>query len=185
MDESLTSPSENKTPLYIAAGALVLAAGSLLWAYGINKKVNAKTDELVAMRAYVDEKIAGAQASDALNAVQAQVSEIKASQAAQEVLNEDIKKGLRQASEAYVKLLATVNTRPAGGTRTAQTGGTIGNATVSQVGAGGEYKVVSGDNFSKIARKYGVTLGAIEAANPGVSSSNLKVGQTIKIPAKQ
>jgi LysM repeat protein len=49
--------------------------------------------------------------------------------------------------------------------------------------AGTEYVVVKGDSFSKIAKKSGVTAKAIAAANPGVDSSKLKIGQKLSIPA--
>ncbi|HVU08455.1 MAG TPA: LysM peptidoglycan-binding domain-containing protein [Verrucomicrobiae bacterium] len=46
-----------------------------------------------------------------------------------------------------------------------------------------EYVVVKGDTLGKIARKNGVTLKALEDANPNVQPSRLKVGQKIVIPA--
>jgi LysM repeat protein len=49
--------------------------------------------------------------------------------------------------------------------------------------AGTEYIVVKGDSFSKIAKKFGVSVKAIQAANPGVEPTKLKVGQKLSIPA--
>jgi LysM repeat protein len=49
--------------------------------------------------------------------------------------------------------------------------------------AGTEYVVVKGDSFAKIAKKHGVSVKAIQAANPGVEPAKLKVGQKISIPA--
>ena len=49
--------------------------------------------------------------------------------------------------------------------------------------AGTEYVVVKGDSFAKIAKKNGVSVKAIEAANPGVAPTKLKVGQKLSIPA--
>jgi LysM repeat protein len=48
--------------------------------------------------------------------------------------------------------------------------------------AGPEYVVVKGDSLWKIARKNGVTVKAIEAANPGIDPAKLKVGQKLSIP---
>jgi LysM repeat protein len=45
--------------------------------------------------------------------------------------------------------------------------------------------VVEGDNFTRIAKKNGVTLSALEVANPGVDSNRLRPGQKIKIPARE
>jgi len=47
-----------------------------------------------------------------------------------------------------------------------------------------EYVIKSGDNFSKIARAHGVSLGDLQAVNPGINSSDLKIGQKIKLPKK-
>ncbi|MGA2801018.1 MAG: LysM peptidoglycan-binding domain-containing protein [Verrucomicrobiota bacterium] len=46
-----------------------------------------------------------------------------------------------------------------------------------------EYVVVKGDSFSKIAKKFGVSVKAIKAMNPGVEPTKLKVGQKLSIPA--
>jgi LysM repeat protein len=49
--------------------------------------------------------------------------------------------------------------------------------------AGTEYVVVKGDILATIAKKNGVTLKALEAANPGVVPTKLKVGQKLSLPA--
>jgi LysM repeat protein len=46
-----------------------------------------------------------------------------------------------------------------------------------------EYVVVQGDTLGKIAKKSGVTLKALEAANPGVVPTKLKIGQKLSLPA--
>ena len=48
-----------------------------------------------------------------------------------------------------------------------------------------EYVIKGGDTFAKIARAHGVTAADITAANPGVNSGKLHVGQKIKLPAKK
>ena len=49
----------------------------------------------------------------------------------------------------------------------------------------GEYVIKPGDTFAKIARAQGVSPNDLAAVNPGVSSSSLKIGQKIKLPAKK
>ena len=49
--------------------------------------------------------------------------------------------------------------------------------------AGAEYVVVKGDSLAKIAKKNGVTLKALQAANPGVIPTKLKIGQKLTLPA--
>lgn len=46
-----------------------------------------------------------------------------------------------------------------------------------------EYTVTKGDSFYTIAKKFGVTVKAIEAANPGVEPTKLQIGQKLQIPA--
>jgi LysM repeat protein len=46
-----------------------------------------------------------------------------------------------------------------------------------------EYTVVAHDTLGKIAKKSGVTLKALEDANPGVVPTKLKIGQKLQIPA--
>ena len=42
---------------------------------------------------------------------------------------------------------------------------------------------MKGDSFYTVAKKYNVPLRAVVAANPGVDSTKLKIGQKLKIPA--
>ena len=54
---------------------------------------------------------------------------------------------------------------------------------VDNGGATSEYVVVSGDTLGKIAHSHGVTLKALEAANPGVDPKKLHPKQKLNIPA--
>lgn len=45
-----------------------------------------------------------------------------------------------------------------------------------------EYKVVRGDTYTTIARKFNVTIRAITEANPGVDPTKLQIDQVLKIP---
>jgi murein DD-endopeptidase MepM/ murein hydrolase activator NlpD len=48
--------------------------------------------------------------------------------------------------------------------------------------AGGGYTVVSGDTLSSVARKTGSSVDSIKAAN-GLSDGNIRIGQTLVVPA--
>lgn len=48
---------------------------------------------------------------------------------------------------------------------------------------GQEYTVVRGDSFATIAKKSGVSVKAMEAANPGVDPKKLQIGQKLHVPA--
>ncbi len=55
--------------------------------------------------------------------------------------------------------------------------------TAPEAPAGGEYVVVKGDSLAKIAKKNGVSLKALTAANPGLNPKKLKIGQKLVLPA--
>ena len=56
-------------------------------------------------------------------------------------------------------------------------------APVVPEAAGSEYTIVKGDTLAKIAKNNHVTLKALQAANPNVQPTKLKVGQKLTIPA--
>jgi len=56
-------------------------------------------------------------------------------------------------------------------------------APVVPEATGSEYVIVKGDSLAKIAKNNHVSLKALEAANPGVVPTKLKVGQKLTIPA--
>lgn len=57
--------------------------------------------------------------------------------------------------------------------------------TPSKPAGGGSYTVKSGDSLSKIASSHGVSLSALERANPQIKNPNvISVGQRIHIPGK-
>ena len=49
--------------------------------------------------------------------------------------------------------------------------------------ADGIYTIKAGDNFSVIAKRHGLKVSDLIAANPGVDSSRLKIGQKIRLTA--
>jgi LysM repeat protein len=55
--------------------------------------------------------------------------------------------------------------------------------TPATVGPTTEYAVRKGDYFARIAKAKGVTVKALQQANPGVDPRKLKVGQKIQVPA--
>jgi LysM repeat protein len=83
----------------------------------------------------------------------------------------------RSAAPATNRPTAAANT-PAPTTGT----GSGGPAAAAPAQGTRVHTIVAGDNFSKLARQYGTTVDAITAANPGVDSSKLQLGQKVNIP---
>lgn len=48
-----------------------------------------------------------------------------------------------------------------------------------------KYTVQAGDTMAGIAKKHGVSLNSLFAANPGVDPRRIKIGQVINVPVKQ
>ena len=44
------------------------------------------------------------------------------------------------------------------------------------------YTIQPGDTYFLLAQRFGTTVAAIQAANPGVDPNNLQIGQVICIP---
>jgi len=61
---------------------------------------------------------------------------------------------------------------------------TSSTSTTTPTAAPRVHKVQSGESLAAIARRYNVRLDALQAANPGVDSRRLKVGQSIVIPTR-
>jgi LysM repeat protein len=47
-----------------------------------------------------------------------------------------------------------------------------------------EHKIAKGESFSSLAVKYGVTMKAIQDANPNLTPTKLQIGDVVKIPPK-
>jgi len=62
-------------------------------------------------------------------------------------------------------------------------GEAIGSAVASSSTAAIEHSVLSGEHFTSLAKKYKVSVRAIQNANPTLDSRHLQIGQKVKIPA--
>lgn len=56
------------------------------------------------------------------------------------------------------------------------------HSSSTDFGQGREHEVVAGETAAAICRRYGIHLGELQAANPGVNLSRIRVGQILKIP---
>jgi LysM repeat protein len=50
---------------------------------------------------------------------------------------------------------------------------------------GSRYIIKAGDTYSKLSGRYGLSVAAITALNPGVDPTNLRVGQVICLPVRR
>lgn len=99
-------------------------------------------------------------------------------------LREGVQNALTQVGTEIGTLRAQITKVEESMKAKAPAGGKGGAAPTGVLNADGTYTVGSGDSFAKIARKFAVKMDAIEAENPGLDPTKLKVGQKIKIPKK-
>jgi LysM repeat protein len=165
-------------PLGIGLLGLVIGAIALFMSFSNSSKItqlNTLSDTVAATAAKAD--AAKAAADSASGKIDADASAIAALRSA--------------AQDAFNKIQDTINQHTtelaalkSGGGRTASAGSKgSSSAETPPVGPnGGVHVIAPGDNFSTIARKYGVTLSSLQDANPGVDSTKLRPGQKITIP---
>src|SRR6187549_222168 len=103
-------------------------------------------------------------------------------------LREGVQNALNQVAEQIGVLRGQVTKiEEAQKARPVAAAGAKGAAAAAPTGvlnADGTYTVASGDTISKIARKFAVKPDAIEAENPGLDPTKIKVGSKIRIPKK-
>lgn len=168
-----SSSSSNIAPIAgIFAGviALILSIAALVQISGVKKTVAAQADSI-------------AKIGDLENQVRATASK---SDTEMKSLREGIQNALNQVGTEIGSLRDSVKKIEEAAKRPASAPGK-GGAAAAPTGVmnpDGTYTVAAGDNLSKIAKKFGVRVDAIEAENPGLDPTHLRVGQKIRMPKK-
>jgi len=187
-------------PVALAVLGIVLGAAGLYFGLTANQRLN-PIDESVSAGATSSAKI-----EKVISGFQTQVAEIAAQMSEQSKAVNRLRVYSSQGEQAVKKLAGELNTnreqivktaemlnefaaagfRTAPATQLASTAsndaGSAANSVVPR--AGSSYVIASGDNFGKIAGKFGVAVQAILDANPDADPRRLAIGQTIQIPAK-
>lgn len=202
MEEDFQENSTLKTYLPLAAGLLGIVMGLVALGFAVasankageikenlaalsksleessnsQKELKALNDKIISAFEQIEAtKAAGAinanavskQVQNAINALSVEITNNRNLIAKnQEAIGELASRGVRTPKTAAVK--------PSGKEETSAA------ATSSQ--SGKIHKVKAGENFSIIAKKYGVSVSDIEKANPDKDSRRLKIGQEIIIP---
>lgn len=166
-----SSSSNNIAPIAgIFAGviALILSIAALVQISGVKKTVAAQADSIAKIGDLENQVRSTAAKSE---------TDLKGLQTAVQKALNDISTTFGDVNAKLAKLEEAAK-KPApgkGGTAAAPTG---------VMNPDGTYTVAAGDNLSKIAKKFGVRVDAIEAENPGLDPTHLRVGQKIRIPKK-
>lgn len=200
IEEDDIPTSSSVIPIVLAMLAFLLGAAGLYFGFRANQRLNS-TDILMQERSSNVEEM-----EKVIAFFDARFSELETKISDQERILNRLKAYSSQSDQAIKKLAGELNTNREQIVKTAKqlnamrAGGLIGSSVSSSVVqpiVGGEdavsgfstteekktYTIVSGDNFSKIASKFRVSVQAIEDANPGADSRRLRIGQTIIIPS--
>jgi len=126
---------------------------------------------------------------DAISKIPALESSISANAAKADADVKSLRSGIQSTFDQVGAEIGTINAKIAkleeSAKKPAPAAGSKGGGVVTgTVDANGNYVVAKGDTISKIARKFATTVDAVEAENPGLTPTNLKVGAKIKIPKK-
>lgn len=164
-------------PLAIGLFGVVVGAISLFMSFSNSSKITALQSSVAdAAQAASDAKTAAASASGLAAKLDATSSKLDTLVTnTQDVLTK-YGQAITEDRTKITELTDRLGKAPAARTGTASAG------SKASPGPGGTHTIASGDTFSNIAKKYGVSLKALEDANPGVDSSKLKIGQSITIP---
>lgn len=129
---------------------------------------------------------------EAINKIPAIEASVSAAAAKADTDIKGLRTGIQTALDQVGNEIGTINAKitkieeamkkpapaPAGG----KTGG--GAAPTGVLNADGTYSVAPGDTLAKIARKFATRIDSLEAENPGLDPTKLKVGQKVRIPKK-
>lgn len=161
----------------IAGGlALVLAAVALFKLSAVQKTL-ALHEESIAKIATLENEVNSA-------ATKAESDMKNLSSGIQNALN-SVGTTIGEINAKIAKIEEAQKARPAAAAKGAAGKGAAGGGVVTgTVDANGNYTVAPGDSVFKIAKKFATRVDSIEAENPGLDASKLRVGQKIKIPKK-
>lgn len=197
--------SESKIPLILAIAAFVLGGLSFVLVWNVRSNLSRYKETVQkdvaeaaakASQAAADARAAGGSGSDA--ASKTDVEELKAQF---QQLHAEYQKNFREIANSQKQVVdfsRTVNGRlerlengrgassgSGAGTQTVNRGGQTVPPEATPAPATGKYKVQSGDNPSKIAKKLGIPVNDLLNANPGIEPRNLRVGQELNVPEKK
>jgi LysM repeat protein len=151
--------------------ALILAIAALVKVSSLNKVVVGQVDEVATKISSIQTDVHGATAKEE--------NDVKN-------LRDGVQGALGQVGDqigvikGQIARLEEAAKKPAAAAGKGKGAGVV----TGTVDADGNYIVAPGDTVNKIAKKFATNAQAIEAENPGLEPSRLRVGQKVKIPKK-
>jgi LysM repeat protein len=180
VDSSSKSGISSMMPLAIGILGVLVGGVALIMSFNDSSKIAALRSDLNdTTQAASTAKTEADQAAGLSAKLDATSSKLDAFMAQASSVLDQFKQAITDDRTKIVELSDTVGKLHGSGASTAKGGEPTSHVVPGQ---GGTYAIAAGDNLSIVAKKFGVSLSALEAANPGVDSSKLKIGQVITIP---
>lgn len=186
IDTGFDAPADQKIPIALGILGIIVGGLALIIAFVVRGKVDRFTEKVSTDLDGIHETVNAAGpglANESAKEVETLRHELDLlrEQFARKLESVDKEnESLRAALIALDKRLNNPAPRPASSGSSVPAGN--GNTTAS--GSSGEYTIQAGDNFWKIATKFGCKPADIQELNPDVEPARLRVGQKIKVPAK-
>jgi LysM repeat protein len=168
--------SRESNSSYLPVAGAILGGLALLLSIGAFIKVTSTKTDLTAQISSVSDKADAAETA------------ARTAQSGVDTNHGDIVKVANEMNDSFAKAGSMIGTIQAD-IKTLQEAKAKPSAT-SKAGTGpvvagkDEYLVKSGDTGTKIAKATGFTIAQLEAVNPGVDWTKLKINQKLKLPAK-
>lgn len=159
--------------IIVGVVALLLGGFALVQASKANKLLNEHPIEKIDKIDSVEQ-----QAQSAQSAAEKGARDLKS-------LNDQTQNAFNQVSTIIANLQQSVTKIEEAQKKPVAAASKKGGSHEPAVAGPDEYVVKSGDSGAKIARAHGVSLGDLQAVNPGVNWNRLAVGAKIKLPAKK
>ena len=181
--DTLSRDSNNSGSILPIAGvivgglALVLSIVALVKLSSLQKSVAAQADEVAKIASIETEARSASTAAAKVDA------DVKALRNGIQAPFDQIGTAIGEIKARITVVEEAQKARAAAAPKAGKAGAT-GGVVTGTVDANGNYAVAPGDTISKIAKKFATKVDAIEAENPGLDPTKLKVGQKIKIPKK-
>lgn len=189
---------ESKIPLILAIAAFVLGGLSFVFAWSTKNNLSRHKDAIekrvaeavdTAKKAAADANSVGGNGEFASLKTDFEELEAKHKADFQVIANRQVQLQ-NNAKTTDARLARLEGGKGSAGTSSASAGTPQGGQSAaagpaSAQPSGGKYTVQAGDNPSKIAKKLGIPLNDLMAANPGLDPKRLRVGQEINVPEKK
>lgn len=195
IDTGFDAPADLKIPIGIGIAGIIIGGLALIIAYVDRGKIDRVTTKIGAEIEEVRQDVNRAVAGQGVSGESAK--EVAALREELESLRAQVAASFESVNSNYATLSETVNSlsnrRNAGAPRgsAAANNRSGGNGATPAAGTSanaasvsGEYTIQAGDNFWKIANKLGCKTADLQELNPDVEPARLRVGQKIKVPAK-